>query len=356
MAILQAIIWMIYQIQLMALFAYFPEIARDCGEEKMNTYSSKWFAWQFISQAAVNLIIILASYFFRLGVVYTSMFSQGVTMAVSLVFLTLCWRNMPQCPPKHRLPKGRSLLLAGFRQNYNTFKKINKHYTKGLKWFILSTIFGEASASAVGTTAVVFLTGNLELTAFQIGIFFEVSLVGVVFGTKIAEIATKLTDPKISLMLSELGLALAVVIGVWAVQGIVVKELSYIWGFSIGIFLGWFYPTENVFFSLCVPKNQEAELSGFFNWAAEIFGWFPPLVFSIMVQNDITLAWALTVVASIFSISIFFLFLCSPWDEIIEEAQTVVVDFSPESQGFELSGAVESESIQNEEPEKVLSC
>ena len=67
-----------------------------------------------------------------------------------------------------------------------------------------------------------------------------------------------------------------------------------------------------------------------------------------MVQNDITLAWALTTVAAIFSISVFFLLLCGSWEEIVEESRTVEVDFSPESQGqFELS-----ESIKNDDSGK----
>ena len=55
-------------------------------------------------------------------------------------------------------------------------------------------------------------------------------------------------------------------------------------------------------------------------------GWFPPLVFSIMVQNGISLAWGLTVVGSIFIISIFFLLLCASWENVVEEARAVVLD------------------------------
>lgn len=264
-------------------------------------------------------------------------------MLFCIVFLTWCWTLMPTRPRKHRLPEGHSLLVAGFRQNYNTCILIWKHYKTGLRWFLISTVFGDASASAVGTTAVVFLNGNLKLTAFQIGFFFECSLVGVVFGTKIGAMVTNYSNPKISLILSELGLALSVVIGVWAVQGVVVKELTYMWGFSIGIFLGWFYPAENIFFSLCVPKNQETELSGFYGQSSQVLGWFPPLVFTIMVQSNISLAWALTVVASIFLISVFFLCMCGPWEKIIEEANLVDIDFAPISEGFTLAAAVGNE-------------
>jgi len=356
MAILQSIVFMIYQIQIMALTAYFPEIARDTGAEKINDYSTTWSMYQFFSQAAVNSVIIVSSVVFRLGTVHTSMLSQGLVSVVCAIALIICWRLLPNRPPKHRLRKGRSIMLAGFRQNWRTCKKIWKHYDKGLRWWMLSTVFGEAAASAVGTTAVIFLTGNLKLSPFQIGIFFEIALVGVVFGTKIGMVATRWTDPKISLILSELGLAFSIIIGVWSVQGVEHEELTYIWGFSIGIFLGWFYPTENVFFSLCLPSDQETELSGFYQFCSEIFGWFPPLVFSIMVESNITLAWALTTVAAIFFISIFFLLLCSPWEEIVEQAQIVLVDFSPDSEELEIRQDAENKNDENVEPEKVATC
>jgi len=263
MAVLQAIIFMFYQVQIMSLFAYYPEMARDVGEERMNSFSSTWSFSQFLSQAGVNVIILACSITFKLGPVHTSMVSQGVVMAFCLVFLSMCWTMMPKRPHKHVLPKGDSLVFTGFKQNVRTFKKIITHYKIGLRWFLMSTIFGEAAASAVGTTAVVFLQLNLGLSPSQIGIFFEVSLLGVVAGTKLGSLVTKMTNPKISLILSELGLGVVVGCGVWAVQDARIKELTSIWGFCIGIFLGWFYPAENMFYSMCVPLNQEAEISGF---------------------------------------------------------------------------------------------
>ena len=55
----------------------------------------------------------------------------------------------------------------------------------GLRWFLISTIFGQAAASAVASTAVVFLNGNLGLSAVQIGVFFEITLLTVLIGTKV---------------------------------------------------------------------------------------------------------------------------------------------------------------------------
>lgn len=158
---------------------------RDVGEEKMNRFTTTWYANQFVAQASVNLFIILCSIFFKLGTVETAMVSQGITTLFTGVFMALCWKNLPGKEPKHTLPKGNSLILAGFKQNLYMTKKIWSNYKAGLRWYLLSTIFAEAAASAVGSTAVIFLSLHLKLTAFQIGIFFEASLVGVIIGTKV---------------------------------------------------------------------------------------------------------------------------------------------------------------------------
>lgn len=151
----------------------------------MNSYTTTWYANQFTSQATVNLVIICFSAGFKLGSIKTAMVSQAITALMSGVFLTACWRLLPARKAKHKLPKGTSLAIAGFKQNWYMAKKIWQKYQSGLRWFLLSTIFAEAAASAIGSTAVIFLTLHLKLNAFKIGIFFEVSLIGVIAGTKV---------------------------------------------------------------------------------------------------------------------------------------------------------------------------
>ena len=63
--------------------------------------------------------------------------------------------------------------------------------------------------------------------------------------------------------------------------------------------------------------------------------------------------WALTVVASIFAISIFFLCLCGPWEAILDEARTATAEIIPVSDGEdeddENNG--EAKSLDNTDPE-----
>jgi len=46
-----------------------------------------------------------------------------------------------------------------------------------------------------------------------------------------------------------------------------------------------------------------------------------------MLENNIQLPWALTVVAAHFVLAALILCLCDPWDKILEDCQTVTVNF-----------------------------
>lgn len=151
----------------------------------MTSYSGTWYFNQFCSQFSVNLFLIVVNIIFTLGSVKLAWLSQGVTTLFCLIFLPLCWKFMSSPPQKHELPKGENILLVGFKQNWFQAQNIWKNYKTGLRWFLVSTIFGEAGASAVGSTAVIFLSLHLGLNGGQIGIFFEVSLLGVILGTKV---------------------------------------------------------------------------------------------------------------------------------------------------------------------------
>ena len=154
----------------------------------MNEYTSTWSLSQFFSQATFNICIIMCAYGFKLSTIQTSMVSQTGTVIFCVIFLTWGWTLIPNRPHRHKLPKGQSILLAGFKQNWKTCKSIWKNYKTGLRWFLISTVFGEAAASGISTTAVIFLNGSLGLSPLQIGIFFQVSLMTVIVGTKVSYI------------------------------------------------------------------------------------------------------------------------------------------------------------------------
>jgi MFS-type transporter involved in bile tolerance (Atg22 family) len=177
------------------------------------------------------------------------------------------------------------------------------------------------AANAFTTVSVVYLTESLGMSATQIIIFFLITLLGTIPGTKLAALVTKYTNPLLSWQLSMVTLFMAALIGALALDGVRNNNYAYGWGVVIGICLGWFYPTENLFFSMCLPKGQEAELAGFFVYCTQILGWLPPLLFTILVEQSVHQKYGVIVTASFLLVAAALLRCAAPWDEIVAESQ-----------------------------------
>jgi MFS-type transporter involved in bile tolerance (Atg22 family) len=99
------------------------------------------------------------------------------------------------------------------------------------------------------------------------------------------------------------------------------ENLAYIWGACMGVLLGWFYSTEGLFFSMVLPKGQEAELTGSFIYCTQILAWLPPLLFTILVENDVAQKWGVVVTSFGFLVAAGLLTMTAPWEDIVKEAQ-----------------------------------
>jgi hypothetical protein len=108
---------------------------------------------------------------------------------------------------------------------------------------------------------------------------------------------------------------------------------------------------------MCLPKGQEAELAGFFVYCTQILGWLPPLLFTLLVQNDISQKYGVVVSSFGFAVAIIFLSCTGTWSEIVEEAQrnqSVNLAVGPgesfkEEDNGKVSGAEEAEEIADAE-------
>lgn len=153
MLILQAVGVIFYYAQLVALYAYLPEMKRDVGEHKMAGFTSNFQLVQFASQAAFLVAIAAITIIMKNpGAVLTAQISQGLNTAVSLVFFGIGWlKYLGARKAVRAIPEGRSMLLEGFRNNFKTMIKIQKNFKKGLRWFFLALAFGQAAAQAITT-------------------------------------------------------------------------------------------------------------------------------------------------------------------------------------------------------------
>ena len=71
---------------------------------------------------------------------------------------------------------------------------------------------------------------------------------------------------------------------------------------------------------MCLPKGQEAELSGFFVYCSNIINWLPPLIFTLLNELGIHMKYGLISITAFFLAAIILLSMAAPWPEIVEEA------------------------------------
>jgi len=217
---------------------------------------------QFSAQCGFIVVVTALGQAFQLTTVEIGQWGQAVNALWSGAFFFFGWRLLPHVEAKSQLPEGKSLLATGFNNVFKTVRKLNNTYRTGLRWFLLGVVFAEAAANAFTVVAVVYLDEQIGLSASAIGIFFLISLLGSLPGSVFGAWVTKKTNPKRSYQMSMFAM-MVVAAGGALILDHVPGELSYIWGVVIGVMLGWFYPTEGVFFSMCLPKGQEAVSLGF---------------------------------------------------------------------------------------------
>jgi MFS-type transporter involved in bile tolerance (Atg22 family) len=326
MAILQAIAGFCFTIIILTTIAYLPEICEQVGQLKHAQYTSRFTGKQFSMQGSFLVLVSVLS--FVLGIaddsVQTARLCQAMNFAILCIFFGLGWQRMPSRKATRELPEGMHgfrTIAYGIRQNIRTASSIHREYKKGLRWYLLATMFAQAGVAALTSTSVVYLSAEVGLNATDTLLFFLVVLIGTIPGAKLASLISKLVNPNTSWELSMVSLFTAVVIGAFTLGDAPSKYLSLVWGFFMGILLGWFYPTENLFFSCILPKGQEAEIAGFRVYCSTILAWIPPLIFSTLVENEIDPKWGMTFMGSFILIAAALLkFAAGTWEEILHES------------------------------------
>jgi len=320
MLILQAIAGFLYQVLVLVCYAYLPDMARAVGQTTMTKHTSTFVMTQFSSQLSFLLLIIAISIAISSKDYMTARISQAVNVCwVGFAFFR-GWRQLPEMPATHQLPEGRSIILQGFFQIYNTTKDINKNYANSLRWFLLSIVFAEATVNAFTSVSVVFLADHIGMNGTQVGIFYAIVLFSSLPGSYFSLKVSSRLNPNHCMKLSLAMLFVVSYVGALTLQRDSFVT-AYIWGIFVGFCLGWFYPAENLFFSMCLPKGHEAEIAGFFVYSTQILGWLPPLLFSVLVDNNISQKFGLMAVAAFFIPAIGFLFLTPSWPEVLAEVR-----------------------------------
>jgi MFS-type transporter involved in bile tolerance (Atg22 family) len=290
------------------------------------------------SQALYLIVVVALSVALGFNDVQTAQLGQGIDTLWSGWAFFLAWKTLKPAPTAHKLPEGKSVFSQSFPQVWQTVKKINAKYGQSLRWYFLAVVFAEAAVTAVALVSVVFLADQLRMSGTEIGVFFLITLVGSLPGSRIGAMITSRVNPSNSWRLSILYIMVVYILGAFILkEGLLI--VAYAWGFVVGLGLGWYYPAEGLCFSMLLPKGQEAELSGFFVYCTQILGWLPPLIFSALVQSNVDQKYGILAVQAFFVVAIALISMIH-WVDAVEQVHGR--EFITNNNGEETGGDVET--------------
>lgn len=330
MAILQAINGCLYQVMVLVTYAYLPDISGIVGQVLMTDFTSLWIITQFGASLAFLVLVSAIGVFAGLNSFSLARLSQALNVLCSGSLFFFGWKLLPSIPNLHQLEAGKSLIGAGFVQIWKTSKGIKTHYGGSVGYFFLTIIFVEAGFNAFTQVSVTYLVETLKITGGEIGIVFALVYLASFPGSLLGAFVTKKTNPVISWKIDILIFIVSTITGAVVLDRPERSHLVYIWSILWGGGIGWHYSTENLIFSMCLPKGQESELTGFYVYCTQILGWLPPLIFTLINESEIGMQWALLSLIIFFFISLVMLQLMDPWDEVVEAAKNNKMIIIPE--------------------------
>lgn len=249
----------------------------------------------------------------------TARIAAGTACGLSTIYLGYAWIFLfRKRPALSKVPEGDNLLTTGFKQIGKTARLIFTKY-HALKWFMFALLWSpEAGAGVVLSIAITFLTVEIRLSGMQIAIINLTLLAGTIPGSAFAKWNMTKLNPLISFRISLF--YMAVVIALTSATLTREKQnLAYLFAFLWGLAYGWVYPCQRVMQCTMIPKGQNNEIMGFFSFCAQILGWLPALLFSIMNENGVDMRWGMGLISFFLLLAIFFTIFIGSYDDAVAQ-------------------------------------
>jgi MFS-type transporter involved in bile tolerance (Atg22 family) len=292
-------------VNLCVALAYLPELSDD--EKKRAKYNT------FI-QLAFNVTMVI----FLVGMTITSSLLQGETIQVAIwtarislivtfVAQILCygiaWTRLfgprkankaSQIERKLESDSNRCIsLTSGMHSLKRTIFEVFKQRPE-VRYFLFFRTFAQPAVYALTATVLSYLNERINLSSRDLGITVMIVLVLTIPGNWLAHFSMNKYDPLSSLRICIL---------IWSVFPLIFAlaithpnhqarlfALATIWG----LLTGWKEPVDKTILCACVPSGIEAEMMGLYVFASQILSWVPPLVFTLMNENGISMKYGLS--------------------------------------------------------------
>ena len=328
-AVLQTIGPVVFLVHLVVVYAYLPDLTDD------------WRVltnWQgiFVSLRSLAMIIFLILTVLLAGIlideeeglqedVAVARLSQVLLVTMTTFFFTgTFWDGLQPCEARQPVPEGRSVWSAGFFKLLGTMSKMVTKY-RGFTLFCIGTVIDTSAISSVIVIAITYATDFLELNAAQNGFTILLFLLSSIAGCAAYPHIVKRMGYLQSLQLSDIVWGVIMVITSFAVRGpddrLLFMVLGCLWGFCFG----WNVPNGRMVYISMVPKGEEAEYMGLFQFFGRGFLWLPPLIFTALNESGVAMNYSLLVLpVCMFGGAIFYQIMGS-LDKAIEETNGVGV-------------------------------
>jgi len=298
----------------MALYAYLPELTND--EATMNRYT-KVFAVLSYGTMVLYLAIVVG---IATGVAFksdrdsiddeigTARLSQSVAFGVSVVCFSIAWGRLFQPRPAARsLAPSESLWCTGFMQLYRTSINVHRNYPM-VMWFFASVAVNDAAVAALLVLAIAYLSEVLEFTGAENGAVVLVMLISCIPGGYISSSFTRKFNPVSSSIAAVILLIINTTLIAVILKGPDQAMGAYLLAIVWGIGTGWKVTVDRMLYAMILPKNQNAEFSGSYIFFRQCLTWLPPLIFTALNENDVSLRIGMGSVNIFFVLGLLFLY------------------------------------------------
>ena len=348
-AALQVVSSLLYNPHITATYAYTSELSNHPLE--LTQYNTQLIVIMYISTILFLIQVLGWSALLQVkeNDVGTARISQILTTLTSAVFFFWTWRHFfRDRPALSQVPPGHSVWTCGFAKVWDTWKRIRRQY-QSLQWFMLSILLAEAGQSALITVATTFMTQVLQMTANEIGVTFLLVLLAGIPGSYLgAWLAVRFHNPVTSAKLCDLFVTLVTTVAAVSLTRPEQKHWVYLLGPLWGIGLGWLPPIHTSIFMSIIPKGQEAELMGMYLLCGQLLAWLPPLLFTMLNEMGVDMAWGMSSLNLFFAGGLAFLFVMGDYQHAVAAVQHVPLATAAAA-ATTMGGGVELEAQQQQQ-------
>jgi len=243
----------------------------------------------FVSMFLYTLEVLIPSRILHFEDVGIARFAILVSIINSVPLLSVGWIYFfRDRPPASKLPKGQTILTAGFRKLASTYKEISSEFRSVKHFLVFSLAWSEAGFAALPTIATTYMSEFLDMNSLQIGAVLLVTMIGGMPGSLIGNYFCRLYQNPVRSVQICLATFTLNTLGAGIFLRANTQHLMYGFAFVWGICQGWMHPQHTTIFVTISPKeNGAVEMMGLFLFFCKILSFVPPLIFTILNEVGI---------------------------------------------------------------------